>query len=134
MVVWAGKQACVDLPDPAETRFELRKGGNPDAEALPALYDAIRQLDTGGGVTASDLLCVARNDRGDPVYEALNQALPVLCPGREDGDPRQDGLPTSRALAAKLGHLKGRVVAGRMLARVEVEGRLSRWRVVAVQA
>jgi hypothetical protein len=137
MVVWAGKQACVHLPDPAETRFSLRHGGNLDAEAMPALYDAVGQLDTGGGgVTAEDLLNAARNAGGDPVLRALNQALRVLCPtpvlrATPDGEP--DYLPTPRSLGNKLSHLKGRVVAGRMLERVETERRLSRWRVVAVQ-
>ncbi|MCB9610665.1 MAG: hypothetical protein H6716_29015 [Polyangiaceae bacterium] len=101
-VVWAG------LPDPAETRHELRAAADVEGAALRQLLLNWDTLDPGGrGLTASGILQRLRS--GDPALDEVRAAIDVLAPGR-GGD-----LPSPRSLGRKLGKFRARLIAGRVL-------------------
>jgi hypothetical protein len=120
-VVW------LRMPDPADTREDLRQGGCPEADALAALYAGIEALDPmGQGLTAASIIEQAGLRFGNSVVKALLEALPVLCPTKD----KPGVLPSSQSLGMKLHHLRGRVIDGKVLERLPDTRAGARWRVV----
>ncbi len=132
-IVWAG------LPDPGETRDDVRRTTNPEVEHEHALLAGIQRLDPGGvGLTVEAMLskvdeAVQPRMEGDalrldvdPVVQAMHAALCVLCPSR-------DGKVSPWSVGMKLHHLRGRVISGMELERIESKKHSvgNRWRVVA---
>jgi hypothetical protein len=118
-VVWAG------LPDPGITRHAVRQASDPEAGALPALLAGLQVLDPGGkGLTAADILEQSEFTTR-PAVKSLREALCILCPSR-------DGKVNPRSLGMKLHHLRGRVIGGKSLERLESPNHAIgvRWRVV----
>jgi hypothetical protein len=115
-VVWAG------LPDPGETRQELASSADRDAAALRALLLGWQELDPDGtGLSASKL--IDRLEKHPDSCETVRSAILELCPAPAGK------LPGARSLGSKLGHLRGRVVAGRCIDRRDQQG-TSVWFVV----
>jgi hypothetical protein len=125
-VVWAGKVAGVDLPDPALGREELRKTSDTTAAALPALLAGVRKLDdTGQGVTVARMLAAAAGDVVDVVLVAFREALLSLCKLRPG-----EKVPGAQSVGMKLYHLRGRVAGGKYLQRGDDDAHVARWKVV----
>src|SRR5262249_33822090 len=77
-VVWLG------MPDPADTREDIRQGASPEQIALTALYAGIEALDLAGcGLTAAAIIDMAARFMGNPTVKALLDALPILCPSKD---------------------------------------------------
>jgi hypothetical protein len=124
-LVWAGQ------PDPADSRDELRQEGNPEREALADLLAGIEALDpTGQGLTTSEIVHQSEYTQ-DPAVKALHEALFVLCYDRSG-----DGKLSPKSVGRKLFALRGRVVGGRYLERLQTSNKHSgnRWRVVRQSA
>jgi hypothetical protein len=120
-VVW------LQMPDPADTREDLRQSGCPEEVALTALYAGIEALDPRGqGLTVAALVENAGRHMGDPAVKAFLDALPILCPNAD----RPGTLPSPKSLGMKLHHLCDRVVDGRVLERLSDARSGARWRVV----
>jgi hypothetical protein len=118
-VVWA------ELPDPADSRIEIRRTSDIDATALPALLAGIEQLDPEGkGLTVAEILDKSMG-YPDPVVVAMREALAVLCPGQG-----KELIATARSVGMKLHWLRGRVVDGRALHRLDDTRMGARWRVI----
>jgi hypothetical protein len=119
-VVWAG------LPDPSESRIEIRQTADPDAMALPALLAGIERLDTNGhGLTVAQILDKSEFSH-DETIKAMREALKVLCPGKG-----RDPLASPQSIGMKLHHLRGRVIGAKYLDRQD--SRLgARWRVISM--
>lgn len=119
-LVWCG------WPDPAETRAALEAAS--DSEAL-ALEDLISGWASAAprGATVTAILNMLSVDDAQARYPRLLEALGELCPS----SPGR--LPTARAVGNKLAHLRGRVVAGRMIKRDDTKTNAGvTWRVVTV--
>lgn len=120
-VVWCG------LPDPGETREELRSRSDREVGALRALIEGWREIDPDGeGVTASQALKYL--DASPDRFTTLREALTELCESK-GGKP-----PSSRSLGNKLRHLQGRVVAGKAIDGKPDRKGFMRWTVTAVSA
>lgn len=112
-VVWLG------LPDPAESRAELRVRADADRGPISALFHALVDLDPkGAGLTAADIRAAAES-RG-----SLRAALVELLPPRGD-----ESLPSVRRIGSKLRELRDRVIDGRALDAVPDRTGTNRWRV-----
>ncbi len=126
-VKWAG------WDDPGLTREELRTGACTELSALPTLLAGLAHLDKEGhGTTCKAVLdAVEVSQTVDPAVGALAEALAVVCEGRLG----KNGLPSAQVLGKTLQHLRGRVIAGRMLERIQPKDHnlAVRWRVVGVQ-
>ncbi|HVT97321.1 MAG TPA: DUF3854 domain-containing protein [Acidobacteriaceae bacterium] len=121
-VVWCG------LDDPGDARKELRRDSSPESIALAGLLKGIAYLDTNGaGLTVNDMLLYCHNE-SDPDILAFREALFVLCPTEGRGQ-----IVNARSLGMKLHHLRGRVIGGMMLERVDAVSAGVRWRVVTQQ-
>jgi hypothetical protein len=125
-----GAVTWVLMPDPADTREDLRIGSCPETEALNTLYAGIAQCDPKGhGLTVAALIERTEFAGQDTTAQALKDALLLLCPNR--GKP--DTL-NAQAIGMKLHHLRNRVVGGRRLERVGTRSHAAavRWRVVDI--
>jgi len=99
-VVW------IDLPDPGETRLELRTQADREAIALNQLMTGWLEIDPAGrGLTAVQTVKILNDFPGD--YEMLRSALWELCP------PKDGKTLNPRSIGMKLHHLRQRVVGGR---------------------
>jgi len=102
-VVYAG------LPDPGQTRDELRETSDSEAGAIRQMIEAIGRIDVDGhGLRSSDLLKIARGkdaSYGRDEKQALSDAIESLC-GRSI-----DRVNTS-SLGNRLSHFRNRVVNG----------------------
>jgi hypothetical protein len=117
-LVWAG------VPDPAETRGEVRRTCDPEAAALPALLAGIEFLDPQGkGLTVGQILEKIGAGKG-PAVAALRDALATLCPRHGN-----DALAGPQSVGMTLHHLLGRVVGDRWLERLPETRNGARWRV-----
>jgi hypothetical protein len=102
-VVW------LRMPDPADTREDLRQGGCPEEIALAALYAGLEVLDPmGQGLTVAAILDKAFRSMGDPTVKAMLDALPTVCPPTG----RSGDLPNAISLGKRLHSLCDRVVHG----------------------
>ena len=101
-IVWAG------LPDPGNTRQELRKRSDEKADILRRLIDGWQEVDTdGNGLTVAKMReHLAQHPQH---FETLRTALEDLAPGR-GGKPA-----TNRSVGMKLRALQLKVVAGKYL-------------------
>jgi hypothetical protein len=128
-VVWAGQQDNEDLPDPGESRLELRRLTQQSFDALPALSDGLERMDPSGqGVTVQRMLAEGKNSE-DEVVKAMYAAICTLCPGK-DGAPHA----SPKSIGMKLFHMRDKVVGGRRLERDDDQGHKgygTLWRVVA---
>src|SRR5262249_23151043 len=119
-VVW------VLMPDPADTREELRLGSCPEADALAALYAGLEALDPKGqGLTVASIIEQAEIHGAKPAVKALREALLVLCPNQS-----KPGAPIAQSVGMKLHHLCNRVIGGKVLERLPDTKTGARWRVV----
>jgi hypothetical protein len=119
-VVW------VMMPDPADTREDLRHGSCPEADALAALYAGIEALDPKGqGLTVASIIEQAELHRTNPIAKALHEALLVLCPNQS-----KPGTLSAQSVGMKLHHLCNRVIGGKILERLPDTKTGARWRVV----
>jgi hypothetical protein len=99
-VVWVG------LPDPGETRLELRTQSDREAVALNQLMTGWSEIDPAGrGLTVVQTVKFLNDFPGD--YEVLRSALWELCP------PKDGKNLNPRSIGMKLHHLRQRVVGGR---------------------
>jgi hypothetical protein len=99
-VVWLG------LPDPGETRQELRDRSDNSGATLRALIAGWEELcPDGESATAAEAISSVTQRPAD--FSQLNAALLEYCPGK-DGK-----LPSSRSLGQKLNHLTGKITAGK---------------------
>ncbi len=127
-IVW------VDLPDPAKTRTELTEQSDTETSSLRELIEGWDVLDPDCyGLTTSQIL--KRLTPPDPKQtdpdplEKVRGAILDLCPPKEG-----HSLPSAGSLGKKLGHLRGRVVAGRCLNHREGRGRRLTWRTESVKS
>ncbi len=101
-IVWAG------LPDPGNTRQELRKRSDEKADILRRLIDGWQEADAdGNGFTVAKIREHLAQRPG--LFETLRTALEDLAPGR-GGKPA-----TNRSVGMKLRALQRKVVAGKYL-------------------
>jgi hypothetical protein len=115
-VVWLG------LPDPGDTREELRTTADQEGRVLAALLSALRKADPHGqGLTTAEIIAAM----GQQTCELLRDAVHELC------DTTPGKPPSSRSLGNKLRHLRGRVIGGQTLDMKEVPGGFASWRVVS---
>ena len=102
------RQALVwcDLPDPAETRTELRSQADREAATLRQLVAGWEEADrSGAGMTvAAALKSLVEYPNG---YDALRSALWELSP------PKDGKALNPRSIGMKLHHLRRRVVGGK---------------------
>jgi hypothetical protein len=99
-VVWAG------LPDPGETRLELRTQADREAIVLNQLMTGWLEIDPAGrGLTVVQAMKFLNDFPGD--YEMLRSALWELCPPKDGKNLNQ------RSIGQKLHHLRHRVIGGR---------------------
>jgi len=99
-VVWLG------LPDPGETRQELRDQSDNSAATLRALIAGWEELDPDGkGVTAAKAIEFVTSRTEE--FPQLKAALLEYCPGK-DGK-----FPSAISLGQKLKHLTGRIAGGK---------------------
>ncbi|MGA2060002.1 MAG: primase-helicase zinc-binding domain-containing protein [Thermoguttaceae bacterium] len=99
-VVWVG------LPDPGETRMELRTQSDREAVALNQLLTGWSEIDPAGrGLTVVQALRIINDFPSD--YELLRSALWELCP------PKDGKTLNPRSIGMKLHHLRHRVMGGR---------------------
>ena len=119
-VVWAG------LPDPGETRTDLRKTSDSEAEALAALIRSLQQNDPHGhGLGTSDILKIARGqdqsrDRIDAA--GLRDAVEMLVNCDIERVKPQ-------SLGNKLSHFRRRVIGNKSLDFTKIKG-VNQWLVV----
>ena len=103
-VVWCG------LPDPGETRDELRQTSDSEAESLRQALEVVLRMDEGRhGLSTNELLKIAGGQTsgfGAEECGELRDALEMLC----DSAGRR---LTSRELGNRLRHFKSRVVGGK---------------------
>lgn len=113
-LVWAG------LPDPAETKLEIRDQGDSEYLALVRFLEALRELDPHGrGKTTAEILDAAEQDQD------LRAALLELAADREGQ------LPNTKSLGKVLARYKSRVVEGGIYISVVGEvKRAKRWAVL----
>jgi hypothetical protein len=107
-VVWCG------IPDPGESRKELRKQSDQEAGALQALLAGVEALDpTAEGLMVSEIIDkMNQPDHKDrPEVKALRDAIVMICPSRGKD------FPSPQSIGMKLKHLQGRVVGGKYLYR-----------------
>jgi len=115
-LVWLG------LPDPGETREELRATADQEGRVLAALLSALHEADPHGqGMTTAQI--IAAMDR--PACPSLRDAVHELC------DTTPGKSPSTRSLGNKLAHLRGRVVGGRALETRPGPAGFATWRVVS---
>ena len=102
-IVWLG------LPDPAETREDLRATADVEAEALSALVlgleDLLAEPGLRGEATAGEILQAL--DKAPSAHPGLREALTELVPRLAPGE-----LPTSRQLGYLLRKYQDRCVQG----------------------
>ncbi len=99
-VVWVG------LPDPGETRLELRTHADRESIALRQLISGWEEMDSySHGLTVIQVLQSLSEHPRD--YETLRNALWELCP------PKDGKTLNPRSVGMKLHHLQQRVVGGR---------------------
>src|SRR5262249_41115282 len=111
-VVWS------HLPDPGETRQALRQESDQEANALHAILAGGEYLDAlKRGLTVSRLLDLMDSEehRETAVVQALREAIIMVCPARGRD------FPSPQSVGMKFLHLKGRVVAGKCLAKRECD-------------
>jgi Bifunctional DNA primase/polymerase, N-terminal len=104
----------LDLPDPHETRTDLREMSDAAGSAFVALSRCWKYADPGGeGVTADQLLkALDRIEDGGVLAEekaGLRAAVCELCAGRGND------LPSPKSLGRRLTSLRGRVCGDRQL-------------------
>lgn len=126
MMLWAG------LADPGETRRELTRFADQGVSALSQLLGAWEQIDPdGNGIKSADIarklsaaipLDPITGEPDDP-YQEFRDALGELCP-TANGKP-----PTSRQIAKRLAHYKGRVVDHRCIDSRSAGKGLTSWHV-----
>ncbi len=120
---WSGvvREAVVfaGLPDPGDTRGQLQSASDRDAAAMLDLLAGWEKLDTGGGLTAAEVVAKLRDekDAADWLLD-LRAAVEELC-GKLDG----------RALGNKLRHFKRRNFNGKMIDAPPGGKHANRWRV-----
>jgi hypothetical protein len=120
-VVWLG------MPDPADTREDIRQGASPEQIALTALYAGIEALDPAGhGLTAAAILENACRCMGNPTVKAMLDALPTICLNKD----KSGGLPSAISLGKRLHNLKDRVIDDKVLEQLPETRAGARWRVV----
>ncbi|MCP4783280.1 MAG: hypothetical protein GY878_06995 [Fuerstiella sp.] len=102
-VVYAG------LPDPGETRDDLRDTSDSEAGALQQMMEAVRNVDEDGlGLRTSDLLRICKgkdSSYGPNEVQMLADAVEMLC-------GRSIDKITAGSLGNKLGHFRNRVIDG----------------------
>lgn len=109
-VVWCG------LPDPGDTRTELRERSDQEGRALRAIFAGIQFFNpSGSGIAVSEIIEQVHNPtcRESPLCVALREALMMVCP------TRGKDFPSARSIGMKLHHLQGKIVAGQCLTRGE---------------
>jgi hypothetical protein len=96
------------LPDPAETRNELRTKADRDIQVLRMFLDGLQELDPHStGVTVASML---KTPEDQPTgHEAIRAAIAESIPSRDGKSP------SSRSIGMKLHHLRRRVLGGRYL-------------------
>jgi hypothetical protein len=115
-IVW------LDLPDPGDTREEIRAGANQDGRVLAALLFALHESDPhGAGMTTTQMIAGINR----PTFASLRDAIHELC-DTPFGKP-----PSARSLGNKLKHLRGRVIGGRALEMRQGLAGFATWRVVS---
>jgi hypothetical protein len=118
-VVW------LDLPDPADTREELRTTVERDGAILGALLRGLQQADPQAlGMTTADIIKAMDRGTGETLRDAIHE-LCDTCPAKP---------PNTRTLGNKLRHLRGRIVGGRALEMREGSGGFASWRVVTARS
>jgi hypothetical protein len=123
-VIWCG------LPDPGNTRDEMRRVADPDLQAISALLAGIRHLDpTSQGLTTADIVSGSQYYGTNQALECLWEALVFLCSVRGD-------RPSTVSLGKRLHNLRGRVVNGLRLEQLECRDHKigTRWIVVDAKA
>jgi hypothetical protein len=115
-IVW------LDLPDPGETRDELRSTADEDRRVLTALLSALDAADTHGqGMTTAEIIKAMEHS----TCESLRDAVHDLC-GTTPEKP-----PSSRALGSKLSHVRDRNIGGGALGARPGSAGFARWSVVS---
>ncbi len=113
-VVWCG------MPDPGATREELQNTADRGAATLRQLIAGWQEADPEGrGMTVAAALKLLSDHPDD--YEALRAAVDEMTPIGK--------APSSRSIAMKLHHLKGRVIGGRFIDVYDFKN-TRHWRVV----
>ncbi len=120
LLVW------LDLPDPHDTRQELAKTSDSEAQNLKSLIQGLGDADPEGyGLTVAEMLDKVRAERGASIpvrFEILRAAILEMCP------PRKGDLPDIKSLAQKIRHVKERIVGGKCIVGKRTEKGM-RWRV-----
>jgi hypothetical protein len=114
-VVWLG------LPDPGDTREELRSRSDRDANALRALINGWQEIDPhGAGMTAARALKILEDSPNE--YDTLREAVLELCDVKSNAK-----LPSSRSLGNKLRRLQGRNIGGQAIDGKRDNKGITRW-------
>jgi hypothetical protein len=122
-IVWCG------MPDPGDTREELRRTAVRETGEISDLLTGIAYLDPrGNGLTVSQIVDSAKAGLvREPVLKALYNAICVLCPGENGQEVARLG-----SVGMKFHHLESRVFDGKCLERMDTDRReAARWRVIA---
>ena len=119
-VVWVG------LPDPGETRTELREQADREAGALSSLLDGLDEADEDRtGLLSSEI--IAKLDKYPDRFSRLRNALYEICAA-------PNGKLSVRSVGNKLKHLRGRVVNGRCLDERKLRANRKAWVVREAEA
>lgn len=111
-IVW------IDLPDPADTREELRSTADGEAARFRAMFEALAEADSAAaGLTTAEII---RATEGDT---SLRDAVAELC---DSGAGRP---ATARVLSNRLKRFRGRVYNGKFLEAREDRKGFARWSV-----
>ena len=117
-IVWAG------FADPGETREELQKSSDVEAAALRSLIEGWPEIDPyGAGLTSNKILDVL--GKSPDQFELVRSAIFELCPCTPGK------LPGVRSLGNKLRHLRGRVVGGKAIDKLDQHG-TALWKIADV--
>jgi hypothetical protein len=125
----------IGLPDPGETREELRSQADTDTTALMSLIEAMSDIDPEqDGRTASQLSSLVEQVRRDEnmcgnedgAIRQLSDALLELCSTRT-------GSPSAHTVGNALRRVRGRVCSGQAVDYREKGGRTRLWIVKKVR-
>lgn len=115
----------IGLPDPTLARATSEAALDPQRQALSVVYDAIRRLGHGRGVTTGDLVRTAFPSTREPNGEDdLAEAIAALTP-----NSRGDAATRGRLLGRKL--KAGRIINGQRLVAIPAAARAVRYAIVA---
>jgi hypothetical protein len=123
-VVWCG------LPDPAETREELRSQSDTESTALRSLIGAFEKIDTKGkGMTTAQIKRLLEKNQKDrrlhrrydrAAIQQLSEAVGELCSS-------SSAIPSTQQIGHAFRRIRRRVVGGKALDYREEGSRTRRW-------